>query len=178
MVHESSPTELPKTFMEKVADQGKTGEELGAEPKKMAAGHSRVDEGGLKTADILVKDDQGRKEYSYERQDDGTEVYMGPTESGYAVVRENSKQGTLFVDLMEEPNFRRFQTAVRGDFEQGPVANDPAKSKPQTLRDALDAAVEVTKTSGSGTYMEGVQQRAAVVKNIFGTIGGLFGRKS
>lgn len=177
MVNQSAPTELPKTQMEQIRDKFKKPEDLEAEPKKMASGYTKFGSEGATYADVAVRKGDQRQEFAYRKFDDGTEVYQGPTESGYAVVRENSQQGTLFVELSDAFSPARYEYASSPNFVGDPAANDPEAMKPKTFREAIDAVSESTKTSGSGTYLEGVKQRTEVVKNLFGSLTGLFGRK-
>lgn len=177
MVNQSAPAELPKTQMEQIRDKFKTPEEAAAEPKKLASGYTKFGAEGATYADVSVTKGDKVDDFAYRKFDDGTEVYHGPTEGGYAVVRENSQQGTLFVELTEAFNPGRLEFASSPNFAGDPAANDPEAMKPKTFKEALGAVSESTKTSGSGTYLEGVKQRTEVVKNLFGSIGGLFGRK-
>lgn len=177
MVNQSAPAELPKTQMETIRDKFKSPEELASEPKKLASGYTRGGKDGLAYADVEVKKGDSTQDFMYRKFDDGTEVYSGPTEGGYAVVRENSAQGTLFVELSDAFNPGRVQFASSPNFVGDPAVNDPEAGKPKTFGEAVKAVGEVTHTSGSGTYLEGVRQRTEVVKNLFGSLGGLFGRK-
>lgn len=177
MINPGAPAELPKTQFEELKDKLKSPEDLAAEPKKMASGYSRAGQDGLTSADVEVKKGDSAQEFIYRKFDDGTEVYSGPTEGGYAVVRENSAQGTLFVELSDAFSAGRVEYASSPNFVGDPAANDPEAGKPKTFKEAMAAVSDVTRTSGSGTYLEGVQQRTQVVKNLFGSLGGLFSRK-
>lgn len=188
VVTPDNPAALPKTEMEQLGDKikdkfkDKSKEEAPA-PEKMATGYSRADSKGVAQGDVVVTEGDKSQSFNYKRMEDGTEVYHGPTGDGYAVVRENASQGTLFVELSDEPNQNSFQKAVSPGFTGPKAANDRESSKPKTLKESLRVASQMTTTSGEGTYLEGVEQRAkmmldvgeSVGKAVSGLFGGLFG---
>jgi hypothetical protein len=175
MVSRGNETSLPPTISDKIKAKLPEGwTEEGPEVK--ATGFARQDREGLATADVTTFAEGKETDYNYNRLPDGSEVYHGPTADGYAVVRENKANGTLFMATGEQPMLGLFQHASRSDFEAPAPVNDPANSKPQTFKEALGGVVESTHTSGSGTYIQGVHQRAAAVGNVLESIGSWFGR--
>ena len=183
VVTPDNPGILPKTQIEqqigKVKDKFKKEGEGEAEAPKMATGNTSADAQGVKEGSVVVTQGDKTQDFNYKRMDDGTEVYHGPTSDGYAVVRENAAAGTLFVELSEQPNVGSYRAAISPNFSGPDAVNDPEATKPKTLGESLKAVAESTKTSGEGTYMEGVHQRTQVLMNVGESVGkavsGLFG---
>ncbi len=171
MVGIGNETKLPPTITDKIKQKLPEGwVEEGPEVK--ANGLVRSDGEGLATAAITTFSEGKQAGHQYTRLKDGSEIYHGPTADGYAVVRENTANGTLFLATSQEPMLSAFAEASRPDFS-GPVAeNDPALAKPKTLKEALGDIVDAGHTSGTGTYMQGVKQRAGMIGNLWGALTG------
>jgi hypothetical protein len=145
-------------------------------PKVKANGFSKAGEEGLETADIHTTSEDKSSDLKFQKLPDGTEVYHGTTAEGYAVVRENRQNGTLFMATSDQPMTDVYQQASVPNFEGPAPINDPEKNKPGTFGSALKDLADAPQTSGNGTYMQGVRQRTEMVKNVLGSFGSLFGK--
>lgn len=176
LVTRGSAAELPKTTMQKVGEKLTVREEGEEAPLVTASGFSKSDEDGLVKADVSVQTDGEIQDFMYKRMEDGTEVYQAPIDGGYAVVRENNAQGTLFIDVNEQVDFRAFEAAKQeGTFADLSPANDTPR--PTTFKEALKVAADAHNTTDKGTYMDGVRQRTEMLKDIGSTLlGGFFGK--
>jgi hypothetical protein len=183
-VSENNPAVMPKTLMDKVRDTAKDDVEKAEGPKKMTAGWSEHDDKGILSTDIQVAYGSGApKSYTLERSRDGErKIFMGPTNNGqYVLAEQNSKTGTLYMEVMDTPDQGRFQMLEKGIIDHGPMANKRAEGEaPPTLGQALKNMATADQTTWSGNYRDGVEQRTQMLKdagkaasNIFR---GLFGK--
>lgn len=111
-------------------------------------GFSTQDDKGLLKADIQSRGPDGKtSELGYQRLEDGTQIFHGPTNDGYAVVREN-RDGTLMILNSEEPALGSFRDAV--GWTPAPSENVSTRSA-KTFADTLKELASGAQATGIGT---------------------------
>jgi O-acetyl-ADP-ribose deacetylase (regulator of RNase III) len=148
-VYVNQPTDLPPTLGNKIA-QVTLGFMAPKQEKALAEGYARSENGELKTLSVHTESKEGVKDFRYEKMDDGTEVFHGPTGDGrFMMVRENKAAGTLFVATDIESMEGSFGSVSSSDFrppETGP-ANITRKA-PERAPTVLQAAPSLISRRG------------------------------
>lgn len=121
------------------------------ESEAKVSGYSRADEKGLLRADIMAESQDGKtSEILYERLEDGSEVFHGPTPDGYAVIKENKKDGTLMMMTTDKPAVGAFYRAESWAASPGD-ASTAEKTAPKTFADTLRDLAGGQQAEGIGT---------------------------
>ena len=164
-VSPEKPAALPLTPKEQIA------EKMGIDVARSSTfGMSQANEKGEVT-DAMFMTSKGDKEqtFQYAKLEDGNEVYHGPTPDGYAVIKENRGNGTLFMATSEQPMTEQFQAALSPDFQTPEAENDPSKRGTQTMGDALKQFAQ-TSSQRAGTADQYRQQKLDAAKNLVGAV--------
>ena len=127
------------------------------ESEAKVSGYSRADENGLLRADIMAEGQDGKaSEILYERLKDGSEVFHGPTPDGYAVIKENKKDGTLMMMTTDKP-------AV-GAFRQAESWGAATSEAPTTEKTAPKTFADTLRDLAGGQQAEGIGTKAGPVE--------------
>ena len=129
VVHIEEQTKLPKSighYAKIVAFGALAG--LGHLEKSATvdSAYSTKENGELKNMMARTTSEGKTETLDYRKDDDGTEVYTGPTGDGkFMIVKENKAQGTLFIATDSQPLDGTFGTVFSKQF-------DPPKSSEET----------------------------------------------
>ncbi|MFA5506791.1 MAG: hypothetical protein WC314_17010 [Vulcanimicrobiota bacterium] len=94
-----------------------------------ATGSTSAKDGKLESAHVVTTAADGQESvYQFRKLEDGSQVFHGPTEGGYAVVKEN-KDGTLTMVTSEGPNEEAYWKASQWE--------NNGETAPQTLGESL-----------------------------------------
>ena len=87
------------------------------EAQPETTGYSKGENGNVVTSDITTHVDGKETDFQYKKSEDGTEIFHGPTDDGFAVVVENKSTGLLIMKEAEHPLRGTYDSAGRGEYE-------------------------------------------------------------
>lgn len=149
-VSHNEKADLPQSLGNKVARLA-VGILAPKEEDAKASGLSIAKDGKIEDVSVVTQDPTGKEsEYNYRKLDDGSEIYHGPTQDGYAVVREN-KDGTLMMMTSDKPANAAYWDASKWESPKSEAATAEDKPAPKTFSETLRDLASGQQATGPGT---------------------------